>query len=96
MAGKFEIIDTIAEHAGISKRDAASAYEAFLHAVTSPLRAGERVNVAGLGSFSVSERAARQGRNPKTGEPIQIAASRNVKFKAGKELKELVNSKAAS
>ena len=92
MAGKAEIIDTMAEKAGVSKRDAETAYHAFLGAVTSSLRGGERVVVSGLGSFSVSDRAARAGRNPKTGEAISIPASRAVKFKMGKELKELLNS----
>jgi DNA-binding protein HU-beta len=92
MPGKIEIIDAIAEGTGMSKRDATTAYDSFLKAITDSLKQGERVNVSGLGSFSVSERAARQGRNPKTGESIQIAASRAVKFKAGKELKELLNS----
>jgi len=92
MPGKIEIIDAIAEGTGMSKRDATTAYDSFLKAITDSLKQGERVNVSGLGSFAVSERAARQGRNPKTGESIQIAASRAVKFKAGKELKELLNS----
>ena len=92
MPGKVEIIDAIAEGTGMSKRDAATAYDSFLKAVTDSLRKGERVNVSGLGSFAVSERAARQGRNPKTGEAISIPASRAVKFKAGKELKEILNS----
>jgi DNA-binding protein HU-beta len=92
MPGKVEIIDAIAEGTGMSKRDAATAYDSFLKAVTDSLRKGERVNVSGLGSFTVSERGARQGRNPKTGESISIPASRAVKFKAGKELKETLNS----
>jgi len=96
MAGKNEIIDAIAERTGLSKREAGSAYESFLEAIAQALRRGERVNVAGLGNFTVADRAARQGRNPKTGEPIQIPASRNVKFKPGKELKELVNTEATS
>ena len=96
MAGKNEIIDAIAERTGLSKREAGSAYDSFLDAITQALRRGERVNVAGLGNFTVAERAARQGRNPKTGEAIQIPASRNVKFKPGKELKETVNSGSAT
>ena len=93
MAGKIEIIDAIADATNASKRDADLAYDAFLNAITLALRRGERVNIAGLGSFAVAERPERQGRNPKTGETIRIAASRTVKFKAGKELKQLVNSK---
>jgi len=94
MSGKTEIIDAIADATQVSRREAENAYEAFLSSITLALRSGERVNIAGLGSFSVAERAERQGRNPKTGESIRIAASRTVKFKAGKDLKQLVNSKA--
>jgi DNA-binding protein HU-beta len=94
MPGKTEIIDAIADATQVSRREAENAYEAFLSSITLALRSGERVNIAGLGSFSVAERAERQGRNPKTGESIRIAASRTVKFKAGKDLKQLVNSKA--
>ena len=94
MAGKTEIIDAIAEATQVPRRDAESAYEAFLNALTLALRRGEKINIAGLGSFTVAERPERQGRNPKTGEAIRIAASRTVKFKAGKELKQLVNPKA--
>jgi DNA-binding protein HU-beta len=91
MAGKTEIIDAIAEATQAPRRDAEAAYEAFLNALTLALRRGEKVNIAGLGSFAVTERPERQGRNPKTGEAIRIAASRAVKFKAGKDLKQLVN-----
>ncbi len=92
MAGKTEIIEAIAAATQGSKRDAELAYDAFLSALTLALRQGERVSIAGLGAFAVADRAERQGRNPKTGESIRIAASRTVKFKAGKELKQLVNS----
>jgi DNA-binding protein HU-beta len=94
MAGKNEIIEAIAGETQMARRDAAAAYDAFLNAVTAALQRGEKVNVAGLGAFSVSDRAERAGRNPKTGETITIPASRAVKFKPGKELKESVNSKA--
>jgi DNA-binding protein HU-beta len=93
MAGKNEIIEAIAGETNLSRRDAAAAYDAFLNAVSGALRNGEKVNVSGLGAFTVSERAERAGRNPKTGESITIPASRAVKFKPGKELKESVNSK---
>ena len=96
MAGKNEIIESIAASANLSRRDAAASYDAFLEAITSALRRGEKVNVAGLGAFSVSDRAARAGRNPKTGESITIPASRAVKFKPGKELKESVNTSASA
>ena len=94
MAGKSEIIDAVAAAMSGSRRDAESAYDAFVDALTSALRRGERVNIPGIGSLVVAERAERQGRNPKTGEAIRIAASRTVKFKAGKELKQLLNSGA--
>jgi DNA-binding protein HU-beta len=96
MAGKNEIIEAIAAETNLARRDAAAAYDAFLNAVTAALRSGEKVNVAGLGAFSVSDRAERAGRNPKTGEAITIPAARAVKFKPGKELKESVNSKASA
>jgi DNA-binding protein HU-beta len=96
MAGKNEIIEAIAAETNLARRDAAAAYDAFLKAVTAALRSGEKVNVAGLGAFSVSDRAERAGRNPKTGEAITIPAARAVKFKPGKELKESVNSKASA
>ena len=96
MAGKNEIIEAIATATNLARRDAAAAYDAFLNAVTAALQAGEKVNVAGLGAFSVSDRAERAGRNPKTGEAITIPASRAVKFKPGKELKESVNSKPSA
>lgn len=91
MAGKTEIIDAIAEAMQVSRREAETAYEAFLSALTLAFRRGEKVSIPGLGSFVVADRPERQGRNPKTGETIRIAASRTVKFKAGKELKQVVN-----
>lgn len=95
MAGKNEIIESIAGATNLPRRDAAAAYDAFLNAITRALQQGEKVNVAGLGAFSVADRAERAGRNPKTGEAITIPASRAVKFKPGKELKESVNTKAS-
>jgi DNA-binding protein HU-beta len=96
MAGKNEIIEAIAAATNLARRDAAAAYDAFLNAVTAALQSGEKVNVAGLGAFSVSDRAERAGRNPKTGEAITIPATRAVKFKPGKELKESVNSRTSA
>lgn len=94
MAGKAEIVDNIANSVeGITKRQATAAFEAMVQAVSDQLARGERVQVPGFGSFSVSERAARTGRNPKTGASIRIAASKNVRFKAGKDLKDAVNKK---
>jgi len=96
MAGKNEIIEAMAAATNLARKDAAAAYDAFLNAVTAALQSGEKVNVEGLGAFSVSDRAERAGRNPKTGEAITIPAARAVKFKPGKELKESVNSKASA
>lgn len=92
MAGKSDIIDFIADNVeGISKRQATQALESAIEAICMHLEKGDRVQIPGLGSFSVSERAARTGRNPKTGEAISIAASKNVRFKPGKELKGSLN-----
>ncbi len=88
---KTELIDAIAEGAEISKADAARALDATISAITKALKRGETVAVLGFGSFVVRERAARVGRNPKTREEIQIAASKNPTFKAGKALKDAVN-----
>jgi DNA-binding protein HU-beta len=91
MAGKGEIINAIAEQAGISKKEAAAAFDAFVGYVSETCQGGERCAVPGLGSFSVSQRKAREGRNPRTGETIKVAASMNPAFKAGKALKDAVN-----
>jgi len=87
---KGELVAKIAD-AGLSKKDAGVALEAALKAVTDALVAGEEVSLLGFGTFKVTERAARSGRNPATGETIQIAASKSVSFKAGKALKDKVN-----
>jgi DNA-binding protein HU-beta len=92
MAGKSDIVDFIADNVeGISKKQANEAFESFVEVICMHLERGERVQVPGLGSFAPSERAARTGRNPKTGEAIAIPASKNVRFKAGKDLKSTVN-----
>jgi DNA-binding protein HU-beta len=89
MAGKADIVDYIADNVeGISKRQANQAFESMIEAISMHLEKGDRVQVPGFGSFSVSERAARTGRNPKTGQSIKIAASKNVRFKTGKDLKD--------
>ena len=93
MAGKADIVDHIADKAELSKKQANAAFEAMVEAITSNLRKGERVTVPGFGTFAVGERAARIGRNPKTGQSIRIAASKNVRFKSGKDLKEGLNKK---
>jgi DNA-binding protein HU-beta len=92
MAGKADIVDHVAQSADLSKKQAADALDAVFAAITEMLTAGDRVQVSGFGSFSISERASREGRNPATGETITIAASKLVRFKAGKSLKDSVNS----
>ena len=88
---KTELIAAIAEQAEISKKDAEKALKAFVDAVTEQLKEGEKVQLVGFGTFEVSERAAREGRNPQTGKTMKIAACKAPKFKAGKALKDAVN-----
>ena len=88
---KNDLVATVASSAGLSKSDAASAVEGVFDAITNSLKKNEEVRLVGFGTFSVANRAATQGRNPRTGEAIQIPASRQPKFKAGKGLKEAVN-----
>lgn len=88
---KSELIDAIAAAADISKASAARALDAVIDSVTDTLKNGDKVSLVGFGTFEVKERAARVGRNPKTGEEINIAASRVPSFKAGKALKDAVN-----
>ena len=88
---KSELIDHVAEAAGLSKADAGRAVEAVVSGVTNALKQGDNVAVVGFGTFQVRARAARTGRNPKTKETIQIPASKNPVFKAGKALKDAVN-----
>jgi len=83
---KAQLIDAIAEKAGLTKGDSRKALEAFVAVVGESLKNDEKVALVGFGSFSVSERSARTGRNPQTGNTIQIAAKKVVKFKAGAEL----------
>ena len=83
---KAELVDAMAAGAGISKADAKRSLDAFIGATTGALKKGDRVALVGFGSFSVSTRAARKGRNPQTGKEINIAAKKVVKFKAGAEL----------
>lgn len=87
---KSDLIDAIANEAGISKVAAGKALEAVTNAITSALRQGDAVTLVGFGTFSVAERAERQGRNPATGEAITIAATKAPKFKPGKALKDAV------
>lgn len=87
---KAELIEKIADGAGLSKADAKRALDSFVDATTGALKKGDRVALVGFGSFSVSKRAARTGRNPKNGQPIKIAAKKVVRFKAGSDLSSAV------
>ncbi|KAA3650956.1 MAG: HU family DNA-binding protein [Bacteroidetes bacterium] len=88
---KAELIESMADGAGLSKADAKRALDSFLDATGSALKKGDKVALVGFGTFSVSKRAARKGRNPQTGKEINIAAKNVVKFKAGSELSGNVN-----
>jgi len=88
---KNELISAVAANSELSKNDAAKAVDGVFEAITSSLKSGEEVRLVGFGTFSVSKRAATTGRNPRTGEAIQIKASNQPKFKAGKALKGAVN-----
>ena len=88
---KTELVAAMAENAGVSKKDAEKTLKAFVDVVTAELKKGEKVQLVGFGTFEVSERAAREGRNPQTGKTMKIAASKAPKFKAGKALKDIVN-----
>jgi len=88
---KTELIDAVAEGADISKAAATRAVDTMLETITSALAKGDQVTLVGFGTFTVKERAARTGRNPRTGEAIQIAAAKVPGFKAGKALKDAVN-----
>ena len=89
---KAELVDAVAEESGLTKSDASGAVESVFNTIGNQLQQGSSVSVVGFGQFSVTDRAARTGRNPRTGEEIAIAASRAPKFKAGKQLKDAVNS----
>ena len=88
---KTEFIDEVAERAGLSKKDASAAVDAVLETIEGALKRGSDVTFSGFGKFTVSARSAREGRNPATGEKIQIAASNVPKFSAGAALKKAVN-----
>lgn len=89
---KSELIDAVADSADLPKAAAARAIDAMTDAITGALKSGDSVALVGFGSFSVKNRAARTGRNPQTGAPINIAAAKVPAFKAGKALKDTVNS----
>lgn len=88
---KNDLIAKVAESTGLSKADATKATEAVFDCITSSLKKGTEVRLVGFGTFHVSQRAASEGRNPRTGEKISIPASKQPKFKAGKQLKDAVN-----
>ena len=88
---KTELITAIAESADISKKDSEKALKAFVDVVTEELKKGEKVQLVGFGTFEVSERAAREGRNPQTGKTMKIEACKAPKSKAGKALKDAIN-----
>jgi len=89
---KSELIDAIAAAADLSKADAGRALDATIESITGALKKGDSVSLVGFGTFQVKDRAAREGRNPQTGATIQIAAAKVPSFKAGKALKDAVNS----
>ncbi len=90
---KTELVAAVADKAGLTKKDAEAAVKAFTDVVAAQLKKGDKVQLVGFGTFEVSKRAAREGRNPQTGAVMKIAASKAPKFKAGKALKDLVNKK---
>lgn len=90
---KSELVNAIAEKAELSKKDSEKALKAFVDVVTESLTDEEKIQLVGFGTFDVSHRSARKGRNPRTGEPMDIAASKAPRFKAGKALKDAVNGK---
>ena len=88
---KAELVDAVAAKADLSRSDAGNAVEAVFDTITNALQKGDNVSLVGFGTFSVKRRAARTGRNPRTGEPLQIPATNAPGFKAGKGLKDAVN-----
>jgi DNA-binding protein HU-beta len=88
---KNDLVASVASSAGLSKADAAKAVDGLLDAITGSLKKGSEVRLVGFGTFTVARRKASQGRNPRTGAPIEIKASKQPKFKAGKALKDAVN-----
>lgn len=88
---KTELVAAMAEQTNLSKKDAEAALKAFIDVVSDELKKGEKVQLVGFGTFEVSERGEREGRNPQTGETMMIKASKTPKFKAGKALKDMMN-----
>ena len=93
---KADLIEGLANKLGFNRIDAEKAVNTVLDDIIEALKQGERVNISGFGTFSVAERGARSGRNPKTGETIEISASRSAKFKPGKQLKDSLNDSVSS
>ena len=91
LLNKAELVAAVAEKAELSKKDSEKALKAFVDVVTEELVKGEKIQLVGFGTFEVSERPAREGRNPQTGEKMTIEASKAPKFKAGKALKDAIN-----
>ncbi len=87
---KTDFINAVSEKSGLSKVDAKKAVDAFVETVSNVLKEGDKLSLLGFGTFSVTEKAARKGVNPKTKEPIEISARKSVKFKAGAELNEII------
>ena len=88
---KVELIEAMAAEAGLSKKDAEAALKAFTTTIQKELKKGNKVQLVGFGTFEVSKRAEREGRNPQTGETMKIAATKTPKFKAGKAFKDILN-----
>ena len=88
---KTELVAAMADQTGLTKKDVEAVLKAFTDVVSGELKKGGKVQLVGFGTFEVSERAAREGRNPQSGEPMKIAASKAPKFKAGKALKDMLN-----
>jgi DNA-binding protein HU-beta len=90
MANKTDLVDAIAERSSLSKKHAEQVLDTVIECVAQTLKKGDKLTISGFGTFAVSDRAARTGRNPQTGETIQIPASKNPRFKPGKALKEAI------
>ena len=88
---KLELIEAIAAKSGLTKADSSRALEAFMSTVAETLKKGDKIALTGFGTFGTSKRAARNGRNPRTGEVVKIAARNSVSFKAGSKLKDAIN-----
>ena len=88
---KTELVAAMAEQTGLTKKDAEASLKAFTETVSKQLKKGDKVQLVGFGTFEVTKRAAREGRNPQTGKAMKIKASKAPKFKAGKALKDMIN-----